>query len=341
MMNNLLNKNYLIGALVILLLLTSWWGQSETGANRQLTQDKEAAEAQLATLEAKATTVKTEAATVEAKAAETHQTLQEKTAALTDTEKKLSKAKTTIQHVEKELSTEKAALTTLDKEEKILLKKINELEFALHNTKAQQAQAGSEQQRNIQKTVTAHKEALAKLEKAEARIAQLEKKQPELKVQAEKNQTELKAQAEKKQAELKAQAEKKQAELKAQAEKKQAELKAQAEKKQAELKAQAEAQIAQLEKKQLEVTTEAESLQAQVIGFEKVVEERNGALAEIGSELRDCKVNTKVLLSKITEQENAQQGMQEKIHLMIQDLSAKAAHEKPTSVQQEQPAQAE
>ena len=67
MMNNFLNKNSLIGALIILLLLTSWWGQSETGANRQLIQDKEAAEAQLAT--------------VEAKAADTHQALQEKTAA--------------------------------------------------------------------------------------------------------------------------------------------------------------------------------------------------------------------------------------------------------------------
>ena len=288
MMNNFLNKNSLIGALIILLLLTSWWGQSETGANKQLTREKKAAEVQLAA--------------VETESADIRQALQEKTAALTDAEEKLSMADTQIQSLAKKFSEKKAALTALNKEERVLLDKINELEFALKNAKDQQAQAGSEQQQNIQETVTSRNEALTKLKKAEARIAQLEKKLSELKART-------------------------------------ANLKAQAEKKQAELKAQAEARIAQLWKKQNEATTEAESLQAQVIGFEKVVEERNAALAEIGNELHDCKVNTKVLLSKITEQENTQQGMQEKMHLMVQDLSAKAAHEEPTSVQQEQPAQ--
>ncbi|CAK8725110.1 hypothetical protein GMJAKD_15635 [Candidatus Electrothrix aarhusensis] len=354
-MNNLSNKNSLIGALVILLLVTSWWGQSETGANKQLTREKKAAEVQLAA--------------VEAESASTRQALQEKTAALTDAEKKLSMAKTQVQNLAKKFSEKKSALIALNKEERVLLEKINELELALKNAKDQQAQAGSEQQQNVQETVAAHNEALTKLKKAEGRIAQLEKEltelktrtaklkaqaekeqkklkaqaekeQAELKAQAENKQAELKAQAEKKQAELKAQAEKEQAELKAQAGKEQAELKAQAEREQAELKAQAEDQIAQLWKKQDEATAEAESLQAQVIGFEKVVEERNAALAEVGNELHDCKVNTKILLSKITEQENTQQGMQEKMHMMVQDLSAKAAYEQSTPVQQELPAQA-
>ncbi|CAK8725309.1 hypothetical protein KKHLCK_16390 [Candidatus Electrothrix laxa] len=296
-MNNLLNKNSLIGALIILLLVTSWWGQSETGANKQLTRDKQATEAQLAT--------------VEAEAADTRQALQEKTAALAAGEAKLSEAKTTIQLLAKELSTKKAALITLDNEEKVLLKKINDLEQkikelkrSLDNAKAQQTQAGSEQQENIQKTVAAHKETQTKIKKAEAQIAQLEKKQTELKKQAEARIAQL-------------------------------------QKKQNKLKAQAEAKIAQLQKKHSAIKTEAESLQAQVIGFEKVVEERSAALTEVSSELNACKVNTKVLLSKITEQENAQQGMEEKIHLMIQDLSTKAAHKDSTPVQQEQPAQAE
>lgn len=72
-MNNLLNKNSLIGALIILLLLTSWWGQSETGANKQLTRDKEAVEAQLTA--------------VEMETAHNRQALREKTAALADAEK--------------------------------------------------------------------------------------------------------------------------------------------------------------------------------------------------------------------------------------------------------------
>ena len=100
------------------------------------------------------------------------------------------------------------------------------------------------------------------------------------------------------------------------------------------------AQLALLQKKQAETSTETESLQAQVIGFEKVVEERNANLAEVGSDLQDCKVNTKVLLAKITEQENAQQGMEEKMHLMVQDLSEEAARKDTASVQEEQPTQA-
>ncbi|MCI5123768.1 MAG: hypothetical protein D3925_04655 [Candidatus Electrothrix sp. AR5] len=311
MMNNFLNKNSLIGALIILLLLTSWWGQSETGANRQLTQDKEVAEAQLAT--------------VEAKAADTRQALQEKTAALSDAEKKLSKAEAKIQRLAKEFSEKKAALAVLNKNENVLLKKINELEFALKNAKNQQAQAGSKHQKNIQETVIAHNNALAELEKANNRIALLEK---EL--------TELKTQAEARIAELKAQTRARNAKLKAQTEARAAKLKAQTEARAAKLKAQAEARIAKLMKNQADAATETESLRAQVIGFEKVVEERNATLAEIGSDLQSCKVNTKVLLSKITEQENAQQGMEEKMHLMVQDLSKEAAYKNTAPVQQKQ-----
>ncbi|MDU9050300.1 MAG: hypothetical protein Q3M30_15755 [Candidatus Electrothrix sp. Rat3] len=289
MMNNLLNKNSLIGALIILLLLTSWWGQSETGSNKQLTQEKKDAEVQLAA--------------VETEFANTRQALQEKTAALTDAEEKLGKAETKIQRLAKEFSDKKSALTALNKDVKVLLEKINELELALKNAKDKLAQTGSEQQQNLQEKNAAHNETLEKLKKAETRIAQLEKEQAELRAQAE-------------------------AQI------------AQLEKEQAELRAQAEAQIAQLLKKQNETSTETESLRAQVIGFEKVVEERNASLAEVDSDLQACKVNTKVLLSKITEQENAQQGMAEKMHLMVQDLSEEAMQKDTAPVQQEQPAQA-
>ena len=294
-MNNFLNKNSLIGALIILLLLTSWWGQSKTGANKQLTRDKEAVEVQL--VDAKT------------KSADIRQALREKTAALTDAEEKLGKAETRIQSLAKEFSEKKSALTALNKDVKVLLKKINELELALKNAKDKQVQTGSEHQKNVQETNAAHNEALAKLKKAEARIAQLEKELTELKAQAEARMAELKAQTEARTAKM---------------------------------KARTEAQIAQLRKKQNEAATENESLRAQVIGFEKVVEERNAALAEVDSDLQSCKVNTKVLLSKITEQENAQQGMAEKMHLMVQDLSEEAAaHKNTTPVQEKQPAHAE
>jgi chromosome segregation ATPase len=267
-MNNLLNKNSLLFALIILLLVTSWWGQSETGANKQLTQEKEAAEAQLAK--------------VEAGTSETQQALQEKTAALENADKKLQKAEQNIHRLAKAVSEKKAALTTFEKEEKILLEKINELEFSLRKAKSKYKQTASQQQQqHLQKTAQSHKENQEELKESQTRIAQLEQEQ-------------------------------------------------------AELKTQTEARIAQLQAKQDEVMTEAESLQAQVIGFEKVVEERNAALAELESDLHACKVNTKVLISKITEQENTQLGMEEKMRLMVQDFSEEAAPE-----QEEQPAQAE
>jgi len=328
MMNNFLNKNSLIGALIILLLLTSWWGQSKTGANKQLTRDKEAVEVQL--VDAKT------------KSADIRQALREKTAALTDAEEKLGKAETRIQSLAKEFSEKKSALTALNKDVKVLLKKINELELALKNAKDKQVQTGSEHQKNVQETNAAHNEALAKLKKAEARIAQLEKELTELKAQAEARMAELKAQTEARTAKMKAQTEVRMAELKAQTEARTAKMKAQTEARTAKMKARTEAQIAQLRKKQNEAATENESLRAQVIGFEKVVEERNAALAEVDSDLQSCKVNTKVLLSKITEQENAQQGMAEKMHLMVQDLSEEAAaHKNTTPVQEKQPAHAE
>ncbi|MCI5227268.1 MAG: hypothetical protein D3918_11595, partial [Candidatus Electrothrix sp. AX2] len=90
------------------------------------------------------------------------------------------------------------------------------------------------------------------------------------------------------------------------------------------LKKQAQVKIFQLQKEQNQIMTEAESLRAQVIGFEKVVEERNTALSAMGSELQACKVNTKVLLGKISEQENTHQGMEQTIRLMVQDLSQEA-----------------
>ncbi|MCI5211318.1 MAG: hypothetical protein D3910_21610 [Candidatus Electrothrix sp. ATG2] len=271
-MNNFLNKNSLLFALIMLLVVTSWWGQSETGANKQLKHEKEVAEAQLAK--------------VEATTSETRQALQEKTAALSTAEKKLNEAEIKNLRIAKELSTKQSELTSLKNEEKTLLAKINELEHSLTKAKSQQAQSEPEQQKNVQEKLDENKETLAKLEKAEARIAQLEAEQTELKTHAE-------------------------------------------------------ARIAQLQEKQSEVTTEAESLRAQVIGFEKVVEERNTTLAEIDSELQACKVNTKVLISKITEQEDAQQGIEEKMRLMVQNLSEEATHKEAAPEQEEQPAQAE
>ena len=154
MMNNVLNKNSLIGALIILLLLTSWWGQSESGANKQLIEEKEAAEAQVATAKAEAeaqvAATKTQA---EAKATESQQALQDKSVALNNATEQLQKAKEKTQASEKKLSEKTAALATLDQEQKVLLQKINELEGELTQAKKQQKQVGSQKQQEFEKVV--------------------------------------------------------------------------------------------------------------------------------------------------------------------------------------------
>ncbi|MCI5119754.1 MAG: hypothetical protein D3908_00880, partial [Candidatus Electrothrix sp. AUS4] len=255
MTNNLLNKNFLIGALIILLLLTSWWGQSKTGTSHQLTLDKEKTEVQLVA--------------AEKEIAEARQALEESTTTLSDTEEKLRNAENNAQNLARALAEKKSTIATLEKEKENLLDKIKELSKTLDQTKTQQEQIGSEQQEEAQKalaTAAEYKEALEKLEQAEVRIAELEKEQENLKIQAN-------------------------------------------------------ARLVQLQQQQEEAATELESLRAQVIGFEKVVEERNAALTEVTSDLEACKVNTKVLLAKITEQEDTQLGMEKHMRNIVENLS--------------------
>ncbi|WPD24095.1 MAG: hypothetical protein SD837_05950 [Candidatus Electrothrix scaldis] len=275
MTNNLLNKNSLIGALIVLLLLTSWWGQSKTGTSRQLAMDKEVAEVQLAS--------------IEAEAIEARQAQQENEVALKETKKRLKQAQENSDKLAKSFSHEQAKTTTLKMEKEGLQKKISELESALEQAKIQQKQTDSAQQdmqkiaAERDKTQTTLKEAQKKLKEAESQIAQLQQQQKNIQMEAS-------------------------------------------------------SQLVQLQQQQEEAATELESLRAQVIGFEKVVEERNAALTEVNSDLDACEVNTKVLLGKITEQEDTQLGMEEQMRNIVENLSKDAAQEESPAPEQEEQA---
>jgi len=64
----------------------------------------------------------------------------------------------------------------------------------------------------------------------------------------------------------------------------------------------------QLEEERNKVLTEAETLRAQVIGLEKIVEERSASLAKTGEALKSCELNREILISQIAQQQGKQEA---------------------------------
>jgi predicted nuclease with TOPRIM domain len=64
----------------------------------------------------------------------------------------------------------------------------------------------------------------------------------------------------------------------------------------------------QLEEERNKILTEAETLRAQVIGLEKIVEERSTALEKTSKELDNCKLNNSILITQIAGQQEPKKG---------------------------------
>jgi len=62
---------------------------------------------------------------------------------------------------------------------------------------------------------------------------------------------------------------------------------------------------------------------AQIIGLEKMLEEKNAAIDETAGEMDRLKINMDVLLSKIAEQQDTLQEMQEENRELVKELAAK------------------
>jgi len=65
------------------------------------------------------------------------------------------------------------------------------------------------------------------------------------------------------------------------------------------------------------------SIRAQLIGLEKIVEEKNATIEETSKELDHWKVNMDVLLNRIAEQEDTMQEMREENRSLVKELAAK------------------
>ncbi len=74
---------------------------------------------------------------------------------------------------------------------------------------------------------------------------------------------------------------------------------------------------------QSRIAHEYESVSAQVIGLEKIVEEKNAILEKTGKERDHWKINKDLLLSRITEQQASLRQLQEENRGLLRDLAAK------------------
>ncbi len=81
--------------------------------------------------------------------------------------------------------------------------------------------------------------------------------------------------------------------------------------------------IAEAAADQSKILREYESLRAQVIGLEKIIEEKNATIEETSKELDHWKVNMDVLLSRITEQQDGLQELQNENRELVKELAAK------------------
>jgi chromosome segregation ATPase len=71
------------------------------------------------------------------------------------------------------------------------------------------------------------------------------------------------------------------------------------------------------------VLREYESIRGQVIGLEKIIEEKNATIEETSMELDHWKVNLDVLLSRITEQQDGLQELRNENRELVKELAAK------------------
>jgi chromosome segregation ATPase len=70
-------------------------------------------------------------------------------------------------------------------------------------------------------------------------------------------------------------------------------------------------------------STGCESLRAQIIGYERIIGEKDAALTKIGKERDHWKINKSILLSKITQQRAGLEKLQEEHNALLRDFAVR------------------
>ncbi len=80
-----------------------------------------------------------------------------------------------------------------------------------------------------------------------------------------------------------------------------------------------------VKRKQAKLIREADSARAQVIGLEKIIEEKNNSIEDTGKELDRYKINMDVLLARIAEQQDSLRELQGEAKELVKQLADKNA----------------
>lgn len=292
-------KNLIIAALAGLVILGSLWGSVGNKNSKMLRHELEQAEEQLATVEAASSQTHDAVLT---KTADLQKSLQVKDNLLSKARKELVELRKANKGLEAKLSARDAAVQKLTAENgqiTDLQQKVTVLQKALKEKETQlaakmQDNSAEKQLAEMQGKVTALEDELARKDE---QVAQLEATQKQALEQAEELAQE-------------------QAEELAQE---------QAEAQETEQATEEEIAVAQEDMAAAEEVSsrELETAKAQIIGLEKILEEKNAVIEEISHQLDKVKLNMDVLLARIGNQQDELQEVQEENRELVKELTVK------------------
>jgi septal ring factor EnvC (AmiA/AmiB activator) len=331
-------KNFLIGALAVLLLLSSIWGQLENGKKKQLEQEnqtlQEQVEQKLDDREGKKKSLAENLAKAEKELATLRQekgNLQTQLAKQTEQLNALEGA-TKGKLADCKAEQEQAVTEALAAQEVQYAETTEQLRLKQEATQAQVKESEElllqRQQQFVQELKVLEGELTKQEQQAQKQMKALQDKLAQQEQQAQKQAQAIKEQKGKQEQLLTQQMQALQAQLNQQQElltqqEKQLESAAKVierdhqriqacEQSEAELTAtlksleETRAELAQVQKQAAALGQENEGLRAQIIGLERIVEQRTAALDSSSKELTSCKINTNVLISRISELESGQ-----------------------------------
>lgn len=292
-----MNKNLVIGVLAALLVLASLWGQVGNKTKKSVVREKKVVEAQLLQ--------------VETEAAATHDALLVKTAQLQKslqfTKSQMKKSRNELVGLRKDNQTLEAKLAERKMNFELLVQKKDAQIKQLKQKKGSQPKIAKQPARTAKRLARTAKQVAELQDKIIAMEKQFSTALNDAVMKEKQNSKELNAKLKSAATVIQDLQEKLQEKTAA-----------------ADSTAAAVADIrTNNESEQNRIKLELESMNAQILGLEKIVDEKNIALEETSRELDHWKVNMDVLLSRITEQKDGLQELQEENIGLVKELTAK------------------
>jgi chromosome segregation ATPase len=292
-----MSKNLIIGVLAVMLVLGSLWGQVGNKTQKAVQHELSALEMNLQKVKADA---EKKAQELLARIAAQEQALKSREHQLAKARQELVKLRKGTQGLASQVSERDAAIAALTQEKNSLAAQAEDCSNQLGACKKVLAEAG-----NSGKQVAALQQQAQELKAAlAAKEQQLAEATKKLQETREVKQV-LHSTVEKKTGNTE--------ELRSRL--------AQADKTIKDLKE--KLAVAEAAADQTRLSREYETVRAQVIGLEKIIEEKNAALEETSRELDKYKVNMDVLLSRISELQDTMQELQEENRSLVQEVAAR------------------